>query len=77
MARRATPRKRGPGRPEGSGVKGHVLLMVSLRPDQREALVTRAEQRRKRGERPPISEVVREALDKALGTKPPAARREK
>ncbi len=52
-----------PGRPKGSGVKGHIPVLVALRLDQQEALVASAEKRRKPGERPPISAVVRDALD--------------
>jgi hypothetical protein len=52
-------------------MKEHVSLLVALRPDQREALVALAEERRKPGERPPISEVVREALDRGLGIRGP------
>ena len=62
----APERKRGRGRPKGSGVKGHVQVIVQLRPDQRAAIVELAEKRREPGQRPPVSDVVRELLDKAL-----------
>lgn len=47
-------------------MKGHVQTLVQLRPDQRAALLALAEARREPGRPPPISEVVRELLDKAL-----------
>lgn len=74
MARRpAEPKteRRKVGRPKGSGAKGHVQILLRLRPDQQEALLELAEERRERGRPPPLSEVARDLLDQALG----AARR--
>jgi hypothetical protein len=50
---------------------GHKAAIFQLRPDQREAILALAEKRREPGKPPPISEVVRQLLDKALGLKPP------
>lgn len=61
------PAKRKPGRP----MTGHKAAIFQLRPDQREAILALAEKRREPGKPPPISEVVRQLLDKALGLKPP------
>lgn len=52
--------------PRGRPPAGHVQMLLQLRPDQRQALVDLAEKRREPGQRPPISEVVRELLDEAL-----------
>jgi hypothetical protein len=65
MATRKKARRK-VGRPVGSGVKGHVALLVRVRPDQRDALLAMAEERREVGKPPPISEVARELLDQAL-----------
>ncbi len=65
------PQKPRIGRPPGSGVKGHVPVLIAMRQDPREALVAVAEKRREPGARLPVSEVVRDILDAALGTKPP------
>jgi len=54
------------GRPPGSGAKGHVQIILQVRPDQRDALFDLAEERRQPRSRPPVSEVARELLDKAL-----------
>lgn len=62
----ATKRKGKVGRPVGSGVKGHIPVILQLRPDQKAALVEIAEKRREAGRPPPVSEVVRELLDAAL-----------
>ncbi len=57
------------GRPPGSGTKGHVQTLLQLRPDQRQALLDLAEERREAGKPPPLSEVARELLDEALATR--------
>lgn len=57
------------GRPKGSGVLGHVTVALQLRVDQRDALIALAEKRREPGRRPPVSEVARELLDKAMREK--------
>jgi hypothetical protein len=69
MATSSRKGKRKVGRPKGVGVKGFVQTMVSLRPDQRDAVLELAESRREPGTerwRPPVSEVIRELLDEAL-----------
>ncbi|BDG06993.1 hypothetical protein [Anaeromyxobacter paludicola] len=67
---RKTKKARGKvGRPKGSGVKGHVQTLLQLRPDQRAALLELAEARRVPGRPPPLSEVARDLLDKALARK--------
>ena len=50
-------------------MKGHTLVALYLRPDQRDALQELAGRRQEPGKRPPVSEVARELLDKALGLK--------
>ncbi len=58
------------GRPKGSGVLGHVTVVLQLREDQRDALTELAKKRAPgKKDRPPVSEVARELLDKALRKK--------
>lgn len=66
MAIKARKGKAKMGRPVGSGVKGHVMVLVALRPDQRDEILERARSRQGHLARPPVSEVVRELLDAAL-----------
>jgi len=47
-------------------MKGHVQVLLQLRPDQRASLLALAEARRLAGRPPPISEVARELLDEGL-----------
>lgn len=66
MANRRTKSK-ARGRPAGTGVKGHVQMIIQVTRDQRQALMALAEKRRGPEQaRLPVSEVVRELLDEAL-----------
>lgn len=66
MVTKARKGKAKMGRPVGSGVKGHVTMLVVVRPDQRDAILQRARARQGHLARLPVSEVVRELLDAAL-----------
>ncbi len=71
-----TPRKwtgRPPGRPKGSTGEPRAVMLVSLRPDQREALERLAEKERaaRGGKRLDLSRVLRAIIDKALRLRSP------